>query len=322
MVGVRHALLASASATTTSAPASASGPIEVALTTAADAVALASRRFGIDPLAIEQQLRLHLPSCSEQSVVLSPDSTVADVLYRLGPRFDQIRRALARQRELNGLQEYPAGTSGRSAIGFLALGAGEVAADIGEFVQDKLHYLHAPRADTLLHFGAFTPSGEFPVGYLAVAPCDRDYIIDALSQWLGSAVKRDRVLVVSRSWTAPRSPHGLVSWLYARARATLRAREVDFLVTALNPMLGFDGSSLRASGFVPFATSAVAYGYDANGLYVTRRSRRVVRQAQFGTPPNVLYVSPVHKKARAHLRLGASPVPVDSDMYAQAGAER
>jgi hypothetical protein len=65
-------------------------------------------------------------------------------------------------------------------------------------------------------------------------------------------------------------------------------RDVQYLITALNPFLGFRGSIFLGSSYIPFATSPMAYNYSAHGLYLNRRNAGDISVRQrYVTPPIV-----------------------------------
>ena len=87
----------------------------------------------------------------------------------------------------------------------------------------------------------------------------------------------------------PGLPANLMSLMTKHVIRELRRRtRARVMLTAYNPLLGFCGAVYRASGFVPFATAPVAYGYDERDRYTTRRVGNSVRLSELNTPPNIL----------------------------------
>ena len=93
--------------------------------------------------------------------------------------------------------------------------------------------------------------------------------------------RQNAVWDVSRVYSVDRAPRNAISYLLSRVRSYLRRNmpSIDLLVTAVDPNLGFTGSSYRAANWQQWMTvRARPYLYD-NGRYVTPRQLR----EKFGT---------------------------------------
>jgi hypothetical protein len=247
------------------------------------------------PGELERQVRLHLPS--------APSWLVARGSYR--EAYEAVRtiavdRAVAIQAEhesaavaakvklLNDADFVCRRSLLCEAPGRLPLRLrfGDVDPEVGRRYQMRLHYLRAVRDDTAFHFGLFLEDAEWPLAYIAVSACDRQYMVRGLpvdGYGIGD------IVVLTRMHGLPGLPANGMSLLTKHVVRALRKRSgARVMLTAYNPSLGFCGAVFRASGFSEFAIAPVAYGYDARGEYVTRRMARSVRFSELETPPNVL----------------------------------
>lgn len=249
----------------------------------------------IRPGELERQVRLHLPS--------APSRLIEPGRYR--EAYDAVR-TIALDRAVAIHTEHGAALVGAkvkllsdadylcrrslwcAAPGRLpvSLRFGDVDPEVGRRYQKRLHYLRAVRDDTAFHFGLFLDDAEWPIAYIAVSACDRQYLAAGLPV---DDYGIDQIVVLTRMHGLPGLPANGMSLLTKHVVRAVRQRTgARVMLTAYNPLLGFCGAVFRASAFSEFATAPVAYGYDARGEYVTRRMGRSVRFSELKTPPNVL----------------------------------
>jgi hypothetical protein len=249
----------------------------------------------IRPNELERQVRLHLPS--------APSRVVEDGRYR--EAYEAVRTvALDRAVAIRAEHESAAVAAKVKMLNDadyicrrglwceapgrlpLRLRFGDVDPELGRRYQARLHYLRAARDDTAYHFGLFLDDAEWPMAYIAVSACDRQYMIGGIPV---DGYGIDDVVVLTRMHGLPGLPANVMSLLTKHVVRAVRQRSgARVMLTAYNPLLGFRGAVFRASGFVEFATAPVAYGYDERGEYVTRRMGSSVRLSELKTPPNVL----------------------------------
>ena len=265
---------------------------------------------GVSPRDVEIQLRLHLPMYSRPDIQSPRNaSLIRELTSLLRPRLHDLKNsqlnAIAesglpnpddlshrsivcrRGRELTLL--HPAGTRQACVVT-------HPSSDVGQFIEHNLHYLQSPRSDGLFRFGLVCVGRAFPMIYTAFNHCDRDYILSALRKVLPK-VRRSDVIILSRIYAVPGVPINAFSSLLKRASMVLRERGFKYIVTALNPMLGFGGSSLFASGFRPFAIAPLHYTYSAQRLYVTRRRDDASLGRLLDTPGNLLLLRPMRHES-------------------------
>lgn len=141
-----------------------------------------------------------------------------------------------------------------------------------------LHYLRSARAGSK-NYALVDPLHGRPVSLCSVSPLEWSVVGRQLRSQFG--VPPERVWDVSRVYSFDVAPANAISFLLAKVRAALRQSEptVELLVTAVDPNLGFTGSSYRAANWQQWmAIRARPY------LYLDRRyvSPRKLREG-FGT---------------------------------------
>jgi len=182
----------------------------------------------------------------------------------------------------------------------------QVPENIGFLIQEKLHYIGFPRKDTLYHFGLYRTGEEYPFAYCAYSLLEREYIHKVLP----IKVPKDRVLVLTRSFSVNSSPENSMSLLFGKSLWYIREAlqdQYDYVVTTVNPNLMFTGNVFRGSGFLPFFTTGNNPKFLA-GNYITGRqiyegniNRRIIKKAKIPLVPNVWFVTGGHKRAQKKL---------------------
>jgi hypothetical protein len=147
-------------------------------------------------------------------------------------------------------------------------------------VMEQFHYLRSPRQDGRA-YGLSTQSGQL-VALCVSSPLDVTRLVDLLVA-RGRSMYQART--ISRVFAFEGAPKNSISYLLSRlARAERRLGVSDF-VTYVNPNMGFDGSSYRASGWYVIGDEpGTTYRYLDN-RYATDRSLA----AQFGQHDDLTY---------------------------------
>jgi hypothetical protein len=137
----------------------------------------------------------------------------------------------------------------------------------------SLHYLRSPRPGSR-YFALADPVDQRPVTLCSISPLHWQCVAHEIDGRFG--IPQERVLDVSRVYSVNNAPRNAISALLSRVRRYLR-REVptiDLLVTAVDPNLGFTGSSYRAANWQQWMTvDARPYLYES-GHYVSPRQLR------------------------------------------------
>lgn len=155
----------------------------------------------------------------------------------------------------------------------------QIEATVSQAYAKSMHYLHTPRDDEVIAFGAFRNSEQYPFAWVTYSRAGRKYKQHIL-QSLG--MDHDATFELTRAWNCEDSPKNTMSILYAFGHAVLQERylrAVDTtgaVITTVNPNLGFIGSAFRAVGFSAVAEKPTCYHYAENGAgsryYITKRS--------------------------------------------------
>ncbi len=265
-----------------------------------------ARRVGVADRTMETQVRLHLPALPRE-LLAQPD--VRDV-------YEQVRvQAVVRSAEI-GMASVDAayeahfsmlagGSKVRRDLTFegergyrLQFDCGPATTRAGQFIQSRLHYLRSARSDTTFEFGLFVPGAAMPIAYAAFSPADRRYILDALRA-VEIGAEPHELLVLTRMHGLPDIPRNIMSLMLGRAFKHIRDTGLaKYVITAFNPMLGFEGTTFHATGFRPFALAPVVYNYDDNGYFSTRRLRRGRHTQRLDVPGNLLLITGVTRDAK------------------------
>jgi hypothetical protein len=219
---------------------------------------------GVDPRELGLRVLLHLPRVATLTGEVTRDQLDQELFHNSRQLREDVRAAgdlvSAREFALQDLVFAP------------------IPAEGAEAVFGSLHYLKSARPGSL-NFALLDPVGRLPVSLCGVAPLESRRIGGQIGARFG--VTPERVWQVSGVYSSRAAPPNAISFLLARVRGALRRRvdDVDLLVTAVDPNLGFTGVSYRAANWQPWLTVA-----PRPYLYHERRhvSPRQLRQ-RFGT---------------------------------------
>lgn len=170
-------------------------------------------------------------------------------------------------------------------------------------IQKRMHYIHSERNDTLLHLGLLLDGFDHPLCYAAFSRLDRRYLFDALAHaGVTEELPQPEVAVMTRAFGYNPLPKNAMSKLFEKSAGVLRDSGFHFVITALNPFLGFKGSVFSGSSFIPFATSPMKYWYNGDGMYHNRRTAGQNPIAQkYSTPPIVWMVRALDRRNQRRL---------------------
>lgn len=186
----------------------------------------------------------------------------------------------------------------------------------------SLHYLRSARPGSE-YFALLDPIQRRPVTICSVVPLDWKRVGSRIQAQF--QIPSENVWDVARVFSCDSAPPNAVSFLLARVRNSLArsGRNIDLLLTAVDPNLGFTGSSYRAANWQKWLTVQ-----PRPYLYLDRRyaSPRQLRQ-RFGTSSlaELRASFPNHNFERSRARLldslifcchinrGTAPPPPNSD---------
>jgi hypothetical protein len=146
---------------------------------------------------------------------------------------------------------------------------------IARAIHERFHYIGTFHEGQ--HLGVFhVGSPEIPMALATLSPMD----IGNLGAVFPSDDSRKRCLVLSRLFAFDWAPRNTISFLMGQLSrwAASELPEVYWLLTYLNPNLGFTGASYQASNWSLFLETGVRYAYLGDD-YITYRALMAVPPA-------------------------------------------
>ena len=155
--------------------------------------------------------------------------------------------------------------------------------NISEFIAKNCHYLHTPREDEFISYGAFVKGEPLPIAWVSFSKQDREYKKQLL-YYLG--IEPQNTLEMTRAWCSNSAPQNIMSSLFQHAIDYANKewkklkkdgkvnKDLQAITTTINPNLGFKASSFLGCNFIPFALrpARFTYGKKENSMeYMTRR---------------------------------------------------
>lgn len=267
--------------------------------------------LGIDSNYLSSQVRLHIPWYTAED--LSPNmglTTIREILAHMKTSLSDFNVNHNVHRKLNGISLISGNAKvlkknnsiivEDSSLKIKKLNFVEIPATFGLEIQETMHYIHHARTDTRFHFGISLDNYIAPLCYAAFSDLDRKYLTNSLSKWLPekcTPLVKERVAVMTRAFGYNPLPKNMMSTLFSCSAKRLYNEGYDYIITALNPFLGFKGSIFLGASYFPFATSPMEYVYDRFGNYLNRRSISGTKYSQhYPTPPILWLVHPLKRR--------------------------
>jgi len=191
-------------------------------------------RHGVEPRALAVRTLLHLPRVAGHNGRV----TRRQLETELRNRAVDLRADQARVQELIPSDAYPL-----QDLRFAEYDAHEAAA-----IFSHLHYLRSARAGSR-NFALLDPVHGRPVTLCSVSPLEWAAVGKQLQKQFG--VPMARMWDVSRVYSFDVAPSNAISTLLSKVRTVMRQSggSVELLTTAVDPNLGFTGSSYRAANW-------------------------------------------------------------------------
>ena len=155
--------------------------------------------------------------------------------------------------------------------------------EISQFIAKNCHYLHTPRNDEFVAYGAFIEGQALPIAWVSFSKQDRQYKKQLL-HYLG--IEPQNTLEMTRAWCSNSAPQNIMSslfqhsineveqeWRELKERGEVN-KNLQAITTTRNPNLGFKASSFLGCNFIPFALRPAKFTYGRQGNtteYMTRR---------------------------------------------------
>jgi hypothetical protein len=228
-------------------------------------VSVAARKAGVDPRALGIRALLHLPRVATPSGLVS---------------IRQIERELFHSARLLRKEA----TAVRQLIpdGKLALEELSFVKDFDTAIADKLfsslHYLRSARPGSR-NFALVNRMDGRPVTICSISPLEWKKVGNWVRIKFG--ISQETIRDVSRVYSCDAAPRNAISFLLSRVRSSLcrSGKSINLLITAVDPNLGFTGSSYRAAGWQCWLTVQPRPYLYQDRRYATPRQL----QQRFGT---------------------------------------
>jgi hypothetical protein len=218
-----------------------------------------ARRVGVEPRALAVRVLLHLPRVAS---------------YKGWVTRSQVQRELrisAERLQKDVLAASPLVSVGKFSLYDLAFEAIDAYRAIR--ILRSLHYLRSARPGSI-YFALVDPIDRRPVTLCGISPLQWKCVEREVRAKF--ALPPERVWDVSRVFSVNSAPPNAISLLLSRVRKYVRQNlsYIDLLATAVDPNLGFTGSSYRAANWQQWVTiKARPYFYERTQYASPRQLR-------------------------------------------------
>ncbi|HZX07639.1 hypothetical protein [Kribbella sp.] len=196
-----------------------------------------ARLWGVDRRALAVRTRLHLPCYADAAGQV----TYRDALAVVVSNAARLRRDQRAVRDLIPRREYAL-----PDLEFRQVG------EDADRVFGSMHYLRNARRGSL-NFALVDKNTGTPLTLCSASPLEWKRVADQLLLQFG--VPQESVWDLSRVYSFDGAPPNAVSYLLAQVRKYFQKRgDVELLTTAVDPNLGFTGSSYLASNWQQWMT--------------------------------------------------------------------
>jgi hypothetical protein len=220
--------------------------------------------LAVEPRALAVRALLHLPRLATYTGRI----TRRQVQRQLRISADQLRRDVRA-----AARHVPSERFLLSELSFE-----EIDSSRADPVLTSLHYLKSVRPGSI-YFALVDPIDRLPVSLCSVSPLEWKCVASRLGSQFH--ILPERAWDITRVYSVHNAPRNAISTLLSRVRLRLRhsQRNVELLLTAVDPNLGFAGGSYRAANWQQWMTvRARPYLYEY-GRYISPRQLR----ERFGT---------------------------------------
>lgn len=164
----------------------------------------------------------------------------------------------------------------------------EIDHKMSNYLSKYCHYLHTPRSDELISYGAFVEDNSYPIAFVSFSKQDRDYKKQLLYN-LG--IEPQNSVEMTRAWCSNSAPQNVMSSLFQysikeltrkwkeESRLNLVDKELQAITTTINPNLGFKASSFFGCNFIPIALRPAQFTFKLNNGITTYETRRKIESS-------------------------------------------
>ena len=228
---------------------------------------------------VVKRVRLHLPNISlsileKAQFILMPDELNTSIRYSLKNYKEVYQKYLNDSGGYKLLNHFNLKIKGHpnSYVELynekINIYFGVVSEYIGEIIETELHYLMSNHEKAFVRYGMFLDGFRWPICYMSFVNIDRFYRIHSLSNCLNQDIIDLQMLNLARVYGFGNLPENSISKLFGHCNSQFKQTDIYYITTAINPLIGFKGTSMLASGFKPFALCPVSYSYDSTDCYI------------------------------------------------------
>ncbi|MCA9344388.1 hypothetical protein KC946_00980 [Candidatus Saccharibacteria bacterium] len=268
-------------------------PIHQFLETNEEWVQTRARQLGVAAKYVTTQALLHLPYYSPEAIVATTPDVLLDInmkVVSLGELYSNTYSRLHDDTEMS-LVTSEAKLKGRNLLtlheeaSVIPVRFDTVPDYLADEVNNRLHYIHSSRDDSVANYGLFIDNAETPYASVSFSRCKRGYQVDALNKTTHLNLEPEQVSSMTRAFTFNNAPKNSMSKLFHQSHYQIKQDFPDIraIITALNPYTGFNGGIFTGASYTPYALSPMEYWYDANGYYVPRS--KGINPQNTETPP-------------------------------------
>lgn len=173
-----------------------------------------------------------------------------------------------------------------------------------QFIAKNCHYLHTPRNDEFISYGAFVEGQALPIAWVSFSKQDRKYKKQLLN-YLG--IESQNTLEMTRAWCSNSAPQNIMSSLFQYSINEVEKeweklkeqgevnKNLQAITTTINPNLGFKASSFLGCNFIPFALRPAKFTYGIQGTTMEYMTRREIERKNLEYIENQFNILPLNE---------------------------
>ena len=176
--------------------------------------------------------------------------------------------------------------------------------ETSQFIAKNCHYLHTPRNDEFISYGAFLEGEALPIAWVSFSKQDRKYKKQLLN-YLG--IESQNTLEMTRAWCSNSAPQNIMSSLFQYSINEVEKewkklkeqgevnKNLQAITTTINPNLGFKASSFLGCNFIPFALRPAKFTYGIQGTTMEYMTRREIERKNLEYIENQFNILPLNE---------------------------
>lgn len=166
----------------------------------------------------------------------------------------------------------------------------KISPEMSKYISKYCHYLHTPRDDEFVAYGAFIDDDIYPFAYVSFSKQDRDYKKQLL---FNLGIEPQNSLEMTRAWCSNSAPQNIMSSLFQYSINDIAKnwkedsklgkcdKNLQAISTAINPNLGFKASSFLGCNFIPIALRPAQFTFKSKNGIISYETRREIEKDSF-----------------------------------------